>query len=116
VRAAMVAAPGQYRWSSYRTHAHGKVSTLTTPHPLYLGLGSTPIERQAAYRDLFREQLPAPLVEDIRKATLSGLALGNDKFRQQIQQLTGQSVKPGEPGRPPRQRRAALPDDNHRLL
>lgn len=116
VRAAMVSAPGQYRWSSYRAHAHGKASTLTTPHPLYLGLGNTPIERQAAYRALFCEQLPAPLVEDISKATLSGLALGNDKFRQQIQQLTGQSVTPGQPGRPPRRRRTPQPDDNHYLL
>lgn len=54
-------------------------------------MGNTPIELQAAYRALFCEQLPAPLVEDISKATLSGLALSNDKFRQQ---LTGQSVPP----------------------
>ena len=77
-----------------------------------LGLGNTPIERQAAYRALFCEQLPAPLVEDINQATLSGLALGNDKFRQQIQQLTGQSVTSGKPGRPSRERRTAQPDDN----
>jgi len=55
-------------------------------------------ERLAAYRALFCEQLLASLVEDIGKATFSGLALGNDKFRQQIQQPTGQSVKPGKPG------------------
>ena len=100
VRAAMVTTPGQYRWSSYRTHAHGKASRLTTPHSLYHRLGDTPIERQAAYRALFCEQLPAQLVESINQATLSGLALGNDKFRQQIKQLTGQSVQPGKPGRP----------------
>lgn len=100
VRAAMVATPGQYRWSSYRTHAHGKASRLATPHSLYHQLGDTPTERQAAYRALFCEQLPAQLVENINQATLSGLALGNDKFRQQIKQLTGQSVQPGKPGRP----------------
>src|SRR5690606_5630861 len=101
VRAAMVATPGQYRWSSYRTHAHGKASRLTTPHSLYHRLGDTPTERQAAYRALFCEQLPAQLVENINQATLSGLALGNDKFRQQIKQLTGQAVKPHTPRRHP---------------
>ncbi|WP_093479039.1 transposase [Halopseudomonas yangmingensis] len=44
VRAAMVAAPGDYRWSSYRTNAFGKASRLVSPHALYQKLGSTPAE------------------------------------------------------------------------
>jgi len=42
---------------------------------MYLELGNTPIERQAAYRALFCELLPALMVEDISKATVRGLAL-----------------------------------------
>jgi len=37
VRAAMVASPAQYRWSSYRCNAVGKTDTLITPHVQYLG-------------------------------------------------------------------------------
>lgn len=71
----MVSALDRYCSSSYRTLAHGKASTLTTPHSMYLELGNTPIERQAAYRALFCELLPALMVEDISKATVRGLAL-----------------------------------------
>jgi putative transposase len=99
VRASMVAAPGDYRWSSYRTNAFGKHSRLVSPHALYQRLGTTPSERQCAYQALFKEVLPNDLVETIRTTTLSGLALGNDRFKQEIEALTGQSVRAGKPGR-----------------
>jgi putative transposase len=61
--------------------------------------GTTPSERQCAYQALFKEVLPNDLVETIRTTTLSGLALGNDRFKQEIEALTGQSVRAGKPGR-----------------
>ncbi len=100
VRAATVTAPGDYRWSSYRTNAFGKPSRLVSPHHLYQRLGSTQAERQSAYRELFKEVLPEDLVEAIRTTTISGLALGNDKFKREIETLTGQSVSAAKPGRP----------------
>lgn len=100
VRATMVTAPGDYRWSSYRTNAFGKASRLISPHTLYQQLGSTPPERQSVYRELFKEVLQDELVEAIRATTLSGLALGNDKFKREIEALSGQSVSAGKPGRP----------------
>jgi putative transposase len=39
VRAEMVAAPGDYRWSSYQVNALGCRSGLCTPHSVYLALG-----------------------------------------------------------------------------
>tara|TARA_R110000850_G_C9984501_1_gene466296 strand:- start:1313 stop:1912 length:600 start_codon:yes stop_codon:yes gene_type:complete len=102
VRAAMVTAPGDYRWSSYRTNAFGKNSRLVKHHVLYQQLGSTQTERQSAYRELFRQVLTDDLVEAIRTNTLSGLALGNDKFKREIEALTGQSVSAGKRGRPAR--------------
>ncbi|WP_093391972.1 hypothetical protein [Halopseudomonas xinjiangensis] len=98
----MVTAPGDYRWSSYRTNAFGKASRLVSPHALYQQLGNTQAERQVAYRQLFKEVLPDHLVEAIRTTTLSGLALGNDKFKRDIEMLSGQSVSAGKPGRPPK--------------
>jgi putative transposase len=39
VRAAMVAAPEEYRWSSVHTHLGRSHDPLLTPHIVYLGLG-----------------------------------------------------------------------------
>lgn len=100
VRAAMVAAPRDYRWSSYRTNAHGKPSRLVTPHPLYQRLGKNQNARQTAYRSLFASQLPAELTESISNAALSGFALGNERFKNEMEALTGQPTRPGKKGRP----------------
>jgi putative transposase len=50
LRAGMVLDPGEYRWSSYRTHAFGERSEWLVEHELYRRLGRTPEERQTAYR------------------------------------------------------------------
>ena len=52
VRAGIVEAAEEYRWSSYRVHAFGERQDWLTPHPVYLALGRTPQERQLAYRAL----------------------------------------------------------------
>jgi putative transposase len=54
VKARMVSSPEAYRSSSYRFHAYGEPSAWLVPHALYLALGKTPKERQAAYRALSR--------------------------------------------------------------
>ena len=45
LRAAMMADPGDYRWSSYRHNAQGVTDPLLTPHPAYLALACTRDER-----------------------------------------------------------------------
>ena len=100
VRATMVSAPSEYRWSSYRANAHGRPSRLVTPHPLYQQLGTDRGDRQAAYRALFSDQFPAGFIETISNATLSGLVLGNDHFKNKIEALTGQPTRPCKMGRP----------------
>ena len=52
VRAGMVPAPSDYRWSSYSAHAFGKWPTWLTPHAVYQSLGRDDKERQEAYRAL----------------------------------------------------------------
>lgn len=52
VRARMVSAPGDYKWSSFWFHGLGEPHDWLTPHPVYLALGATPEARQAAYRAL----------------------------------------------------------------
>jgi putative transposase len=57
VRAQMVARPGDYKWSSFRANGMGESVPWLTPHPVYLALGSTPEERQIAYRAICGETL-----------------------------------------------------------
>lgn len=95
VKAGMVSHPSQYHWSSYSAHALGTDPALWTPHEQYLILGKTPNERQQNYIELFKNSLPN---ERIQQSLNQGLALGNDRFREEIEQLTGvrqQLLKPG---------------------
>lgn len=98
VRAAMVRDPADYAWSSYGVHAFGRKATMWRPHPVYLALGRTAKSRMAAYRQLFTDELGGQVVDDIRHALGTGLALGTEGFRRNVEQLTGQRqyhIKPG---------------------
>lgn len=58
VQARLAAGPADYRWSSYRHHAHGSEDAVVRDHPCYLKLGADQDERQTAYQELFRQVLP----------------------------------------------------------
>ncbi|MFH2059002.1 MAG: transposase [Pseudomonadota bacterium] len=100
VRAGMVKAPGDYHWSSYQVNALGKASDLCTPHPAYLTLGMEQKERQENYRSLFSSNFDAGSLEQIRIATNKGMVVGNDRFREGIEALTGRRVREKKRGRP----------------
>jgi len=90
VRAGIVSDPADYAWSSHRAHALGFNVKMWTPHPEYLSLGKTEFSRLKAYRQLFAQELGSDLISEIRNAVSAGLVLGSDKFRRQVEQLTGQ--------------------------
>ena len=100
VRAAMVEDPAHYRWTSYRANALGQVDPRLTPHPVYLGLGRTVRERQAAYRALFRSQLEHAAIDDIRLALNQSQPLGNSRFLTQVEKATGMRREARPRGRP----------------
>ena len=100
VRAAMVAHPAEYRWSSYRAHAQGENNALLCPHPLYDALGIDAPSRQAAYRELFRYALDPGVVDEIRKATNGNFLLGDTRFGADVAAALGRRVQPGKSGRP----------------
>lgn len=100
VRAGMVEQPVDYRWSSYRAHAHGAFDTMLKPHSAYLALGTNPDERQQRYRMLFREQLGQQVLEDIRDATRGNFVLGNPKFAAEVAVALGRRASRGKAGRP----------------
>ena len=62
VEAGMVIKPDDYRWSSYRALGMGEPCEWLVPHPLYMALGHSNPERQAAYRALCHK--PLTIAED----------------------------------------------------
>ena len=100
VRANMVADPSDYKWSSYQHNALGKNAALCTPHEEYLRLGTMDKERQEVYRELFRYHVDGDLMDDIRSAANKGLALGGERFKNEIEQLLGRRVRAAKMGRP----------------
>ena len=100
VRAKMVEEPGEYAWSSYQINALGKISDLCTAHPEYLRLGDTKNKRMKNYRALFSDHVEADLLEEIRSSLNKGLAIGHDRFKEEIEELTGRRLKPKKAGRP----------------
>ena len=98
--AGMVLHPGDYRWSSYGANAWGRGDDLVSPHPLYLDLGTDPSVRRSCYRQLFARHLSKDLVHEIRNSLDFSMPLGNDRFRQQIEQALGRSIGHAKRGRP----------------
>ena len=94
VRAGMVVSPEGYPWSSYQANGLGRPAKLWTPHPVYKALGESKEERTAAYRSLFDTHLESTTLKDIREATQTGMALGNERFKAQIEQLSGRRMVP----------------------
>lgn len=100
VRAGMVAAPGDYRWSSYAANASGRADGLVSPHPVYLALGKSTGARGFAYRELFQSSLEPEKVHEIRAAVQTGTPLGNDRFREEIETALKRRVGQSRRGRP----------------
>jgi putative transposase len=100
VRAGMVSDPAQYVWSSYQCHALGKAVKMSTPHEEYLALGDSDSARQSVYRALFCTHVDGELIKDIRMAVNKGLALGEERFKDEIERLYNRRVRPAKMGRP----------------
>ena len=92
VRALMTHHPGDYPWSSYRFHAYGETNKLITPHTLYEQLGSHGQEQQLSYRELFATELEKEELHAIRRAANFSMPLGNDRFRDEIEEALGRKI------------------------
>lgn len=100
VRAAMVATPNEYRWSSHACNAGGSHDLLITPHPAYLQLGSVAEERQASFRRLFNTALASEDTAELRLHTQQQKAWGSDRFRQHVEVQTQRAASTRHRGRP----------------
>jgi putative transposase len=104
VRAAMVADPAEYPWSSYRHHALGAPNGILSPHDLYTALGNSAVARQQAYRELFVTGLDDEPINELRKALNQNQPIGNQRFYDQIEAATGQRRELKKRGRPRRRK------------
>ena len=102
VRASMVRHPIEYRWSSYAANAEGKPMPWLSPHDEYLALGLNGETRRAAYRGLFESELDPGLLREIRVSTHGGYAIGNNRFRDEIQSTLNRRATPRGARRPHR--------------
>jgi putative transposase len=100
VRAGIVAAAAEYRWSSYAHHVGTKADPVVIDHPLYWSLGNTPFDREAAYLRLMEQPLTADEIDVLNEATLKGWLLGSEKFKESIARQTARRISPGKRGRP----------------
>jgi putative transposase len=92
VRARMVESPEAYPWSSYRANALGAADPLVTPHVVYASLGAHDVDRRAAYRHLFLENLTEQLLGEIRHASNSSRPLGPASFLEEVTHASGRAA------------------------
>jgi putative transposase len=91
VRAAMVARPADYPWSSHGANAagvRGENADWLMPHEVYVRLGTDPQERQNACRALWKSALDEAALALIRASTHKGWALGDARFAQEVEALS----------------------------
>jgi putative transposase len=106
VRANMVIHPREHPWSSYRANGEGVADSLLTPHDEYLRLGRSNEARHHHYRELFKTHMDPERIHEIRQATNGNYALGNERFKTEIEQALKRRATPGRSGRPVREARA----------
>jgi len=100
VRAGMTKTPEEYPWSSYRDNAFGERSGLLVRHRLFMDLGRSEKARQNAYRELISHALDPEQLHLLRAAVQTGTPLGNRRFRERIERVTGNRVGQLRRGRP----------------
>lgn len=100
VRAGMVRTPAAYPYSSFSHNALGNSDPLITNHPVYNTLADDRPARVENYRRLFGADIDSETLGDIRVSTNACLVLGNESFKDKLEEKLGRSVRPGRQGRP----------------
>jgi len=89
VRARLAARPEDWRWSSYRFYAFGKMDFLMEgiidTDPYYLELGNDPLERQKRYREGMEGVMREEFLRNIRKQLDEGI-FGRSEFVREMKE------------------------------
>lgn len=110
VRAAMVAQPQDYPWSSHGHYIGARNDRMLSPHALFWELGNTPFARESRYRDLVQAGVTSRQQVDLTRSVLTGWALGDADYVAALQKRTGRRLVKAAPGRPVKSGPAG-PDD-----
>jgi putative transposase len=94
VHGRLVAEPGTYPWSSYAHHIGLRVDNFIKDHPIYRALGSTPLERHQAYRDLGAQPRDEGEVDNLMQSTLNGWVLGSAAYCEWAAQTANRRLMP----------------------
>ena len=100
LRAAMVADPADYAWSSFRCNSLGLPDPLVRPHPCYLELSKSELQRRETYRRFVTEQIENSELDLIRSHLQRQHAYGSNRFRAAIEAQLGRIAGPAKIGRP----------------
>ena len=79
VRAGMVSAPDEYRWSSHTANTSATPDGMLHVHPSLQALGNEPETRAAAYKSLCGIPIPEMDLDEIRRATRVGYVVGTKR-------------------------------------
>ena len=102
VRALMVNAAGDFRWSSHRSNAFGTDDALVTPHSLYTGLAGARAERCERYRHWCGDAANEDELRAIRQATRFEWVLGSPAYCRFVESQTRRRAARLPMGRPHR--------------
>jgi len=102
VRTAGVQAAADHAWCSVHHHLGLRRDPLITGSSAWWALGNTPFEREAAYRCLLDEGLPAARAAELAAAGRKGWALGDAAFLAGLALQAARPVQPRPRGRPPK--------------
>ena len=100
IRAAIVALPEEYRWSSYRSHIGISDDQLLEPSSAYRELGKSDAERIQAYRAYVAKDTHESELTTVRTALKRNQPTGPKRFCDEIEQRTGRRISTLGPGRP----------------
>ena len=100
VRAALVALPEHYPWSSVHAHLGRRRNLLLTPHPVYLSLGDTDEKRALAYAAWMRQAVAQEESGNIRRYIAQQRALGAPRFQEMVARTMNRVTTTRAAGRP----------------
>lgn len=85
VRAAMTPTAEDFRWSSARASLGLATDSLLTFHPLYLAMGSSPIQRRCMYREWLQQGVSEDDLLAIRTHLGQERVLGDPRFQAMVE-------------------------------
>ena len=100
VRAGLVADVRDYPWSSHAFYVGMRSDKLITPHSLFWDLANTPFSREGAYSEFVQAGVSAVQQDILTRSVLSGWALGEPEFIENLQKRTKRRVNKAKAGRP----------------